>query len=95
VIHLTRLNSHALTVNSDLIKFIENAPDTMLTLNNGEKIVVRESADEVIKKVIEFRRAVLVGLISAGADPNSALAASKPAEEDHHLNHSIEDHSRG
>ncbi|MGA8153892.1 MAG: flagellar FlbD family protein [Terriglobales bacterium] len=95
VIRLTRLNSHALTVNSDLIKFVENAPDTMLTLTNGEKIVVRESADEVIQRVIEFRRAVLGGLLSAVVDPTSALAASKRPEEDHHLNHSTEDHSRG
>lgn len=95
VIRLTRLNSHALTVNADLIKFIENAPDTMLTLTNGEKIVVRESADEVVHKVIEFRRAVLAGLVSVGVDPNSALAAIKRPEEDHHLNHSIEGHSRG
>jgi len=95
VIHLTRLNSHALTVNSDLIKFIENAPDTMLTLTNGEKIVVRESADEIIKRVIEFRRAVLAGSISTAVDPNAALAASKHQEDNHHLNQSIEDHSRG
>jgi flagellar protein FlbD len=95
LIHLTRLNSHALTVNSDLIKFIENAPDTMLTLTTGEKIVVRESADDVIQRVVEFRRAMLVGLISVAVDPNSALAATKRPEEDHHLNHSIEDHSRG
>jgi flagellar protein FlbD len=95
LIHLTRLNSHALTVNSDLIKFIENAPDTMLTLTTGEKIVVRESADEVIQRVVEFRRAMLVGLISVAVDPNSALAATKRPEEDHHLNHSIEGHSRG
>lgn len=95
MIHLTRLNSHALTVNSDLIKFVENAPDTMLTLTNGEKIVVRESADQVIERVIEFRRAVLAGLVTVAVDPNSALAASKRPDEDHHLNHSIEGHSRG
>jgi len=95
LIHLTRLNSHALTVNSDLIKFVENAPDTMLTLTNGEKIVVRESADQVIQRVIEFRRAVLAGLVAVEVDPNSALAASKRPDEDHHLDHSTEGHSRG
>lgn len=95
MIRLTRLNSHALTVNSDLIKFIENAPDTMLTLTNGEKIVVRESADEVVRKVVEFRRAVLAGLVSMGIEPNSALAAMKRPEADHHPNHSFEGHPRG
>jgi len=95
VIRLTRLNSHALTVNSDLIKFVENAPDTMLTLTNGEKIVVRESADEVVRKVIEFRRSVLAGLASALGDPNSALTGARSPEQDQHPNHSFEGHSRG
>ncbi|HZQ67142.1 MAG TPA: flagellar FlbD family protein [Terriglobales bacterium] len=62
MIRLTRLNSHPLTVNSDLIKFVEQAPDTVLTLLNGEKIIVRESADEVLNRIIAFRRSVLQGL---------------------------------
>ena len=68
VIQLTRLNNKPLAVNSDLIKFIENAPDTVLTLLNGEKVLVRESMDEVIDRIILFRRAVLAGLPSAGVD---------------------------
>ena len=42
MIRLTRLNNQALTVNSDLIKFVEQSPDTLITLVTGEKIVVRE-----------------------------------------------------
>ena len=95
MIRLTRLNSHALTVNSDLIKFIENAPDTMLTLTNGEKIVVRESADEVVARIVAFRRAVISGLASVGVDPNSALAATRRPGEELHPNHLVEGHSRG
>jgi flagellar protein FlbD len=79
MIRLTRLNSHALTINSDLIKFIENAPDTVITLTTGEKIVVLESTDDVLRRVIAFRRAVLAGLLPVGADPNSALALSQSA----------------
>ena len=41
MIRLTRLNNQPLVINSDLIKFVENAPDTVLTLVNGEKIIVR------------------------------------------------------
>lgn len=78
MIRLTRLNSNALTINSDLIKFIENAPDTVITLTTGEKIVVRESTDDVLRKVIAFRRAVLAGLLPAGTDPNSALRLTQP-----------------
>ena len=63
MIQLTRLNHHPLAVNSDLIKFVEQAPDTVITLLNGEKIVVRESAQEVLQRVVEFRRSVLQGIM--------------------------------
>jgi len=63
MIQLTRLNNHPLTVNSDLIKFVEQAPDTVLTLVNGEKIVVRESAQDVLDRVVQFRRSVLQGIM--------------------------------
>lgn len=56
MIQLTRLNNRPLVVNSELIKFIENAPDTVITLVTGEKIVVREAPDEVIKKILQYRR---------------------------------------
>lgn len=62
MISLTRLNSHPLTVNSDLIKFVEQAPDTVITLINGEKFIVRESASEITSRIVEFRRAVLQGI---------------------------------
>jgi len=62
MIRLTRLNNVGLTVNSDLIKFVEQSPDTLITLVTGEKIVVRESAEEVMARLIEFRRSVLQGL---------------------------------
>jgi len=63
MIQLTRLNTHPLVVNSDLIKFVEQSPDTVITLVNGEKIVVRESAQEVLARVVEFRRSVLQGIM--------------------------------
>lgn len=62
MIQLTRLNNHPLVVNSDLIKFVEQAPDTVITLINGDKIVVRESAQDVLVRVVEFRRSVLQGI---------------------------------
>jgi flagellar protein FlbD len=65
MIRLTRLNNQPLTVNSDLIKFVEQSPDTLITLVTGEKIVVRESSEEVLARLIEFRRSVLQGLSSA------------------------------
>ncbi len=62
MIQLTRLNNHPLMVNSDLIKCVENAPDTVLTLVTGEKIIVRETSEQVLERVIAFRRAILTGL---------------------------------
>ncbi|MFI5102177.1 MAG: flagellar FlbD family protein [Terriglobales bacterium] len=63
MIQLTRLNNHPLVVNSDLIKFVEQAPDTVITLVNGDKIVVRESAQDVLERVVQFRRSVLQGIM--------------------------------
>jgi len=71
MIQLTRLNNQPLTINSDLIKFIEQSPDTLVTLVNGEKLVVRESVEDILVRVIQFRRSVLQGL-SFAWDPSSA-----------------------
>lgn len=73
MIQLTRLNNKPLVVNSDLIKFVEQSPDTLVTLITGEKIVVLERAEEVVARVIEFRRSVLSGL-SLPWDPSAAHA---------------------
>jgi flagellar protein FlbD len=62
MIQLTRLNNARLALNSDLIKYVEQAPDTVITLLNGEKLVVRETTDQVIERVLEFRRAIVSGI---------------------------------
>ncbi len=59
MIQLTRLNKKPLIVNSDLIEFIENAPDTTITLVTGEKVLVLESADQILGLIAEFRRRLL------------------------------------
>lgn len=56
MIHLTRLNGQDIVVNVDLIKFIEAMPDTLLTLSTGDKLPVTESVDEVIQRVVAFKR---------------------------------------
>jgi len=58
MITVTRLNHTPIVINPDLIVFIEETPDTMLTLSNGEKIVVQETVMEVIKKVMDYRRSI-------------------------------------
>jgi flagellar protein FlbD len=58
MIRLTRINRVPLVLNADLIEHVETTPDTVIAMTNGQKFMVMESADEVIEKVIEFRRSI-------------------------------------
>lgn len=58
MITVTRLNNTPIVVNPDLIVFIEETPDTIITLSNGDKIVVQEKVSEVIKRVLDYRRSI-------------------------------------
>jgi flagellar protein FlbD len=59
MIELTRLNGNTMVLNSDLIKTAESSPDTMLTLINGEKLIVREDCAEVVERVLAYRAKLL------------------------------------
>ncbi len=59
MIQLTRLNKKPLIVNADLIEFIENAPDTVITLVTGEKVIVLESAETVLDLIFQYRRRLM------------------------------------
>jgi flagellar protein FlbD len=61
MIHLTRLNHVPLVVNSDLIEHVEVTPDTVVALTTGQKILVLETAEEIIERVVRFRRRILSG----------------------------------
>ena len=76
MIQLTRLNNKPLFVNSDLIKFVEQSPDTVVTLVSGEKLVVRESAEEIHSRIVTYRRSVLQGL-ALSWDPSPSLASAE------------------
>ena len=58
MIRVTRLNHVPLVLNSDLIEHIEETPDTVVTLTTGQILRVRESAGEVVNRIIEFRRRI-------------------------------------
>ncbi len=64
MIRLTRMNGTEVVVNADLIEFVEMTPDTLITLLTGKKIPVRESSDDVMSRVISYRRAI--GAANAG-----------------------------
>lgn len=63
MITVTKLSGSRLVINSDLIEFIEEMPDTIITLVNGTKVMVQESSDTIIMKVAEFKR-LASGIIS-------------------------------
>jgi flagellar protein FlbD len=58
MIRLTRLNHVAIVLNSDLIEHIDVTPDTVITLTTGQILRVRETADEVVRRIVEFRRLI-------------------------------------
>lgn len=62
MIELTRLNGTPMVLNSDLIKTAESSPDTMLTLINGEKLIVREEIAELTERVLVYRARLLAAV---------------------------------
>ena len=56
MIKVSRLNKEEFYVNSELIEFIEETPNTVITLTNGKKIVVRESIEEIVERVVVFKK---------------------------------------
>lgn len=58
MIAVTRLNNKELTINCDLIEFIEETPDTVVTFTTGTKIVVKESAEEIKRRILEYKRSI-------------------------------------
>jgi flagellar protein FlbD len=72
MIKLTRLNRVPLILNSDLIEHIDTTPDTVVSLTTGQKFMVLETSDEVVEKVIQFRRTLAAGIPGARPEPQDA-----------------------
>ena len=75
MIHLTRINQQRLVLNADLIEHIETTPDTVITMTNGQKLVVADSSEAVIEKVVAFRRSIQQ---IPGSPPPAAADALEP-----------------
>jgi len=58
MVRLTRLNHAPLILNSDLIEHIDTTPDTVIILTTGQIVRVRETAEEVVDRIVEFRRRI-------------------------------------
>lgn len=65
MITLHKLNGSVVTINAELIESVEASPDTVISLTTGNRYLVREKVDEVISRVIDYRRQVA----SAKKDP--------------------------
>ena len=61
MINLTRMNESTYTLNSELIEMVEETPDTVITLVSGKKLVVKESREDIIRLVEEYKRHIFIG----------------------------------
>jgi flagellar protein FlbD len=76
MIKLTKLNNHPLFVNSDLIAHIDATPDTVVSLTSGQKFLVAETPEDVVEKIIEFRKLILEKDLTS--PPAEGLPAALP-----------------
>lgn len=76
MITLTRLNGSRICVNAFLIEHLEETPDTIVTLTNGQHFLVRESVDEIVRASVNY----LGALREAGVDPLTVGQLGRLAE---------------
>ena len=69
MIKLTRLGGEPFILNAELIQYVEARPDTFVTLTNGQRLVVTESMDEVLRRAVEYQQTK--HLIPPPADPQA------------------------
>jgi flagellar protein FlbD len=82
MIRLTRLNRALMVLNSDLIEHIDVTPDTVITLTTGQILRVRETADEVIGRIVDFRRRVFNPEVAAQETDEGLSYAESPQPDD-------------
>ncbi len=57
MVEVTRLNGKSFIVNAERIETLEETPDTVITLVDGKKFIVTETTDELIKRIVDYKRA--------------------------------------
>jgi flagellar protein FlbD len=81
MIKITRLGGEAFILNADLIQYIEERPDTFITLTTGQRLVVVEAMDEVLRRAVAYQQAK--HLIPPSADcPNQHEPPRQASEPD-------------
>jgi len=80
MIKLTRLGGEQFVLNADLIRYVEARPDTFITLTSGERVVVVESMDEVLRRAVAYQQAKHI--IPPPADGRQRIATAAQASEE-------------
>lgn len=80
VIAVTRFDGSEFIVNSDLIETVEATPDTVITFAHDKKVVVRETPDQIVDRMIAYRRRIYL-------DPAAVVAASEDRPSRDQLSH--------
>ena len=57
MILLTKLNKNEFVLNAELIRYVERCPDTLITLINGDTLIVLETLDEVVRRAVTYHQA--------------------------------------
>ncbi len=57
MIKLTKLGGETFVLNADLIRYVEARPDTFITLTSGDRLIVCESMDEVVRRAVAYQQA--------------------------------------
>ena len=58
IIRLQRLNDSEIIINAELIESVESTPDTVVTLTSSHRVIVKNPVDEVIEKVLNYKRKI-------------------------------------
>ncbi len=63
MIKVKRINDKEFVLNAEIIQTVEATPDTVITLTTGVKYIVKDSCEEIINKVVEYKRNIFKGVI--------------------------------
>ena len=81
MIYVTRLNHTSVVLNADLIEYVETTPDTVISLTTGQKLMVLETAEEIVARVVRYRRSIAAPMDSEEhARPCAGQAVTTPTE---------------
>ncbi|MBU1626306.1 flagellar FlbD family protein [bacterium] len=61
MIRVTRLDNTQIVINAEIIETIEEAPDTIISTTSNKKYFVKETAEQVIEKIIQYRKFIVSG----------------------------------